>query len=104
VVFTAYPYDGFGSERFDLVVNATSAGLSDAMPQLPDDVFAGARWRTKWFMAKRRRSWSSRRRAVLASPTELGMLVEQAAESFFIWRESASKQTAPVIEKLRREA
>ena len=88
---------------FDVVINATSAGLTGGMPDLSDGLFnEGALaydmvyGRLTPFMA-----FAQSRGARTADG--LGMLVEQAAESFYIWRR-ARPQTAPVMDMLRREA
>ncbi len=88
---------------FDVVINATSAGLSGEMPELPDGIFAGGALaydmvygRTTPFM-----TFARAQGATVADG--LGMLVEQAAESFFIWRQ-VRPQTAPVLALLRGTA
>jgi shikimate dehydrogenase len=98
---TALPYGALAGSRFDLVINATSTGLIDVMPPLPRDIFApGA---LAYEMVYNRRTLFMRfgtecgARAV----DGLGMLVEQAAESFFIWR-GVRPATKPVIEMLRK--
>ncbi len=95
-------YDTLKGSQFDLVINATSAGLSGAMPALPDDVFA--RDALAYDMVYGRQTpfmqFAQARGARVADG--LGMLVEQAAESFFIWR-GVRPATAPVIEQLQRE-
>lgn len=101
--FSALAYPDLGGAQFDLVINATSAGLSDAMPPLPQNVFAPdalaydmVYGKTTPFMA-----FAHAHGARTADGT--GMLVEQAAESFHIWR-GVRPDTAPVIELLRRQA
>ncbi len=88
---------------FDVVINATSAGLTGDMPDLCDEVLnEGALaydmvyGRVTPFMA-----FAQARGVQVADG--LGMLVEQAAESYYIWRRVRPK-TAPVMEMLRREA
>lgn len=88
---------------FDLVINATSAGLSGAMPVLPHGVFeAGALaydmtyGQTTPFLERARREGAR-------TADGIGMLVEQAAESFYIWR-GVRPETTPVIALLRGEA
>ncbi|WP_409524384.1 shikimate dehydrogenase [Nitrincola sp. MINF-07-Sa-05] len=89
--------------NFDLIINATSAGLSGETPDLPVhlmneyticyDMLYGTsetpfcRW--------------ARQHQASKSLDGLGMLVEQAAESFLIWR-GIKPDTAPVIEALRQ--
>jgi shikimate dehydrogenase len=95
-------YDLIGERKFDLVINATSAGLSGAVPELPGDLLTersccydmvyGAE--PTPFMR-----WSAHH-AAWAVADGLGMLVEQAAESFYIWR-NVRPATAPVINHLR---
>jgi shikimate dehydrogenase len=95
-------YDLIGTRQFDLVINATSAGLSGAVPDLPGalltersccyDMVYGAE--PTPFMR-----WSAHH-AAWAVADGLGMLVEQAAESFYLWRK-ARPATAPVINQLR---
>jgi len=98
----ARPYDGLGNEQFDVVINATSASLENAMPPLSQCVFAPGALAydmvyggTTPFLA-----FAHAHGARAADGT--GMLVEQAAESFFIWR-GVRPATAPVIARLRGE-
>ncbi|HJQ63182.1 MAG TPA: shikimate dehydrogenase, partial [Burkholderiales bacterium] len=81
-------------------INATSAGLNDEMPPLPETAIAPGALaydmvygRITPFM-----HFARDRGARIADGA--GMLVEQAAESFFIWR-GVRPQTAAVIAKLR---
>lgn len=88
---------------FDLVINATSASLADAVPALPDavvgprtvcyDMAYGAG--PTAFMR-----WAAERGAARVADGT-GMLVEQAAESFELWRK-VPPPTAPVLAELRR--
>jgi shikimate dehydrogenase len=95
-------YELIGERQFDLVVNATSAGLSGEMPDLPSglltersccyDMVYGSE--PTPFMR-----WSAHH-AAWAVSDGLGMLVEQAAQSFYIWRRMRP-ETRPVINLLR---
>ena len=97
----ASSYEELDGGRFDIVINATSAGLADAMPPLPHGVFAPGALAYDMVYGRRtpfmRFATDEGARAV----DGLGMLVEQAAESFFIWR-GARPATKPVIEMLRK--
>ena len=100
---TARPYGALTGLRFDVVINATSAGLADVMPPLPRDVFApGA---TAYEMVYGRQTLFMRFATEYGARAVdgLGMLVEQAAESFFIWR-GVRPDTKPVIRLLRQKA
>ncbi len=87
---------------FDLVVNGTSASLSGDLPPLPDDLFAeGATAYDMMYGAEPTvfLRWAG---GLGALPIDgLGMLVEQAAESFLLWR-GKRPLTAAVRERLRR--
>lgn len=88
---------------FDVIINATSASLQDAPLELPNGIFAQGALAYDMMYGKGSTPFLSFARgdgaAVVADG--LGMLVEQAAESFFIWR-GVRPHTAPVIESLRR--
>ena len=87
---------------FDLVINGTSASLAGDLPPLSDDLFApGATAYDMMYGAEPTvfLRWAAARGA---RPLDgLGMLVEQAAESFFQWR-GKRPATAPVRERLRQ--
>lgn len=92
-----------GSPPFDVVINATSAGLRGEQPPFPDDIIgpgsfcydlAYSRGETPFVR------WAAERGAERAVQG-WGMLVEQAAESFFIWR-GIRPDTAPVIRELEQ--
>ncbi|GHE21892.1 shikimate dehydrogenase [Halomonas urumqiensis] len=87
---------------FDVVINGTSASLAGDLPPLPDDLFAeGASAYDMMYGAEPTvfLRWASARGARCTDG--LGMLVEQAAESFFLWR-NRRPDTAPVLEALRK--
>lgn len=94
--------DDLAGERFDLIVNATSAGLAGAVPALPDDCLAPGGWTYDMLYGDAPtpfRRWGQTHGAAQALDG-LGMLVEQAGESFRLWR-GLSPETAPVIALLR---
>ncbi len=94
-----------GSTRFDIVINATSSGLSDALPLPPDaDVFSGDSLAYDMMYGKVPTAfmkWALSQGATRVSDG-LGMLVEQAAESYVQWRGSLP-HAAPIIALLRAE-
>ncbi|WP_295449532.1 shikimate dehydrogenase [uncultured Thiodictyon sp.] len=88
--------------QFDLIINATSAGLAGKVAQIPPDCLAPGAWTYDMFYADEPTPfcrWGLAHGAGQAIDG-LGMLVEQAAESFRLWRGTAP-QTAPVIAWLR---
>ena len=98
---------GFGAldgQSFDLIINGTSAGLAGEMPALPAlflsdrcccyDMVYGAE--PTPFMR-----WSAGQ-AAWAIADGLGMLVEQAAESFYLWR-GHRPGTGEIIQSLRQQ-
>ena len=97
----AAAFDAIDGRQFDIVVNATSASLSDAPLPLPPSLFADNALaydmmygRETPFMA------FARRQGATTVADGLGMLVEQAAEAFYLWR-GMRPQTAPVIAQLK---
>jgi len=89
-------------QRFDLIVNATSTGLQGVDLNLPSDCLAEQGWVYDMFYADAPTPfcrWGSARGAERVLDG-LGMLVEQAAESFFLWR-GLRPDTMPVIKALR---
>lgn len=103
---TVRSFDELAREpAFDLVINATSAGLKGESPPFPRCI-VGAHTRC-YDLAYARgltpfQVWASDSGAERAEQG-LGMLVEQAAESFYIWR-NVRPDTRPVIEELLRFA
>ena len=101
------PLEGMGLDRlagrrFDLIVNATAAGLQNRVPDIPDDLLDAGGWCYDMMYGDQPTAfvrWGHAHGAV-RSLDGLGMLVEQAAESFFAWR-GLRPDTAPVIAFLR---
>lgn len=100
----AYSFEQFAGEGFDLVINGTSASLSGDLPPLPDgllnpnaccyDLMYGAE--PTVFL-----KWAAEQGAVKLADG-LGMLVGQAAEAFYLWRQ-IRPEVVPVITALRRQ-
>ena len=98
---SACAYEETSASTFDLVINATSTGLSDSMPPLSPSVFAAGALAYDMVYGKTTPFLALAARAGARAADGLGMLVEQAAESFFVWR-GVRPRTAPVIDLLRR--
>jgi shikimate dehydrogenase len=96
----ASTYAQLTGRTYDVIINATSAGLIDAMPALPEGVVAAGAYAYDMVYGKETpfMHYARERGAHVADGT--GMLVEQAAESFYIWR-GVRPETAPVIAMLR---
>ena len=89
-------------QQFDLVINATSASLSDAAPDLPAGLYAPGSLAYDMMYGKGETPFlaAARQQGAACLADGLGMLVEQAAESFFLWR-GVRPETAPVLADLR---
>jgi shikimate dehydrogenase len=95
---TGFP--NLAGRAFDLIINATSAGLSDASLPLPASVFA-PRCVAYEMVYGRNTPFMLQALASGARVADgLGMLVEQAAEAFFVWR-AVRPRTASVLAALR---
>ena len=96
---------GFGdiSERhFDLVLNATSASLQDLVPPVPRKAIEPTTLCYDMAYGKGDTPFTRWAKSVGAGRAESGwgMLVEQAAESFYLWR-GVRPDTKPVLEAVK---
>jgi shikimate dehydrogenase len=93
-------YDELRGEQFDLLINATSAGLAGGAPPLAAGEFAPAALAYDMVYGRDTPFLALARHAGAAAHDGSGMLVEQAAESFFVWR-GVRPDTAPVLAALQ---
>jgi shikimate dehydrogenase len=97
-------FEALAGQQFDLVINGTAASLQRLLPPLPDKILASEACcydmmygdKPTLFM-----EWGEKQGAALCLDG-LGMLVEQAAESFYLWR-GVRPETRAVINALRTE-
>ena len=94
-------FEDVGDDPFDIIINATAAGLSGSVPNIDGDVIAShticydmsysksatpfVTWAIEQGCARAHKGW--------------GMLVEQAAEAFTLWR-GVRPDTEPVLAAL----
>ena len=97
----AVTYEALEGKSFDVVVNATSSSLAGELPPLPNGLFKPGSLAYDMMYGKQTPflSFAARQGAGYLADG-LGMLVEQAAEAFYKWRE-VRPDTAPVIAQLR---
>lgn len=89
------------AQPFDLIINATSAGLSDARLEIADSIFAPGCLAYDMLYGRETPFMAQARQAGARVSDGLGMLVEQAAEAFLIWR-GVRPQTAEILAALRQ--
>jgi shikimate dehydrogenase len=97
---TAASFDAL-ADRFDIVINATSASLGAELPSIPIALLGSGTFAYDMMYGAHDTPFLqlARRQGALARDG-LGMLVEQAAESFHVWR-GVRPDTAPVYAALR---
>ena len=98
--------DILDGQEFDLIINGTSASLKGGMPPLPDSLLGSpataANCYDLMYSAEPTPFMKWARRGGGQTADGLGMLVEQAAESFMLWR-GVRPQTSAVIQQLRTQ-
>lgn len=100
----ACEFSGLERWKFDVIINSTSVGLTGESIPLPEGIIAETGCCYDMVYGKHELpflQWAQRQ-GVSCYVDGLGMLVEQAAESFYIWR-GVRPKTKKLIEKLRKE-
>ncbi len=93
--------DALTGQSFDIVINATSASIADTIPLMPSSCFKPDGLAYEMMYGKGVTPFMAlASRAGARAADGLGMLVEQAAESFFIWR-GIRPATTEVLAQLR---
>lgn len=92
------------AQAFDIIINGTSAGLHGDVPAVPEGAVSKDTWCYDMVYGRGETAFQKWARAQGAriSLDGLGMLVEQAAQAFWIWR-GVAPQTRQVIASLRKE-
>ncbi len=95
-------FDDLGDASFDVVVNATSASIAGQALPLPSSLFEGVALAYDMMYAAEPTRFliDAACAGALRTADGLGMLVEQAAESFRLWR-GVMPETASVLRALR---
>jgi len=99
----AIHFDEVPAEHFDLVINGTSSSLSHDAPPIDPETFDDCALAYDLVYARQPTPFMelARRGGARGVEDGLGMLIEQAAESFYVWR-GVRPDTAPVYKELRR--
>jgi shikimate dehydrogenase len=99
-LLTASAFDDMAHAQFDIVINATSTGLTDTALPIPGSVFAKNCLAYDMMYGRETPFMKQAREAGAQVADGLGMLVEQAAEAFYVWR-GVHPDTSPVIAMMR---
>jgi shikimate dehydrogenase len=97
---SACSFEQLAGLSFDLIINATSAGLANAELSLPANLFAPGGLAYEMLYGHETPFMRHAKTANAQVVGGLGMLVEQAAEAFYVWR-GVRPNTAPVLKALR---
>jgi len=96
----ARSFESLADSSFDLIINATSAGMSEQAPAISRGVFGKGALAYDMVYGRDTPFLALARACGCEASDGLGMLVEQAADSFQIWR-GVRPETRPVIDALR---
>ena len=100
----ASSFEALAGHRFDLVINATAASLAGELPPLPPGLYGDGALAYDMMYGRDPTPFmqSALGDGAARVADGLGMLVEQAAESFTLWR-GVRPDSAPVLAELRRQ-
>lgn len=100
VSVNAYAFDDLHDQAFDIVINATSTGLTDTLLPLPATIFATQALAYDMMYGRETPFMAFARSCGANVKDGLGMLIEQAAEAFFVWR-GVRPETHAVMQMIR---
>jgi shikimate dehydrogenase len=86
--------------KFDVIINATSTGLSDTALPISNTIFAKNCLAYEMMYGRETPFMKQAKENGAQVADGLGMLVEQAAEAFSLWRD-VRPETAPIIKMMR---
>ena len=93
---------GDADAAFDVVLNGSTSSLGGLAAPVPDHVLKAGTLALDLMYGPAAKPFMAWAAALGATPRDgLGMLVEQAAEAFFLWR-GVRPETAPVLQRLHR--
>lgn len=95
-------YAALLNQQFDLIINATSTGLTDELPPISADNFAPHAFAYDMMYSRETEFKKLAALKQVRFADGLGMLVEQAAEAFYLWR-GLRPDTQPVIAHMRQK-
>ncbi len=101
---SAKPFSQLSGDCFDIVINGTSASLQGELPPLPDNLLASNACCYDMMYGAEPTvflTWAAEHGATQTADG-LGMLIGQAAEAFYLWRQ-IRPEVIPVITALRRQ-
>jgi shikimate dehydrogenase len=100
----AIRFDEVPAEHFDLIVNGTSSSLNHDAPAIDPDTFDDCVLAYDLVYAPAATPFMvlAKKGGARRISDGLGMLIEQAAESFLLWR-GVRPETTPVYRELRRQ-
>jgi shikimate dehydrogenase len=99
-ILSACTFEGLQGQAFDIVINATSAGLSDTALPIPNTIFAKDCLAYDMMYGRETPFMKLAKDNGAQVADGLGMLVEQAAEAFYIWR-GVRPETHSVMQQIR---
>ena len=100
VSVSAHAFDDLQNQQFDIVINATSTGLTDTQLPLPETVFAHGALAYDMMYGRETPFMQLARVQGMKVADGLGMLVEQAAEAFYVWR-GVRPKTEQIMQMVR---
>ena len=100
VSVNAHAFDDLQHQQFDIVINATSTGLTDTQLPLPKTVFAHGALAYDMMYGRETPFMQLARAQGMQVADGLGMLVEQAAEAFYVWR-GVRPKTKQIMQMVR---
>ncbi len=96
-------YEALQGQQFDLVINGTAASLQGKLPPLPEQLLCEPGYCYDMMYASEPTAFMrwAQQQGIRHISDGLGMLVGQAAESFWLWR-GVRPSVAPVIKSIRQ--